>query len=86
MAELVYLLCAVSSVACAALLFRGHRRSGERLLLWSAIGFTGLALNNIVLVIDLVLTPPSVDLSLVRTSLALAGMLVMVGGFVWEAP
>jgi hypothetical protein len=85
MAELVYLLCAISSVACAALLFRGHRRSGERLLLWSAIGFAGLALNNIALVIDLVLVPDA-DLSILRTSLALVGMLVMVGGFVWEAP
>jgi hypothetical protein len=51
--NLVYLLCAATSIVCAILLIRGYRRARERLLLWSGACFIGLALNNVLLVIDL---------------------------------
>lgn len=84
MAELVYVLCAATSIACAVLLLRGYRRSRMRLLFWSGLCFAGLALNNVILFVDLVIIP-SVDLSLVRSGTALIAMLVLLFGLVWES-
>jgi len=84
MAEAVYLLCAATSVACAALLLRGYARMGTRLLLWSGLCFVGLALNNIALVIDLMVVVDT-DLSSWRLVPAAGGMLLLVYGLVWEA-
>jgi hypothetical protein len=83
--NVVYALCALTSVVCAALLWRSWMRSRQRLLLVSALGFAGLAINNILLFVDVVLTGPSVDLSLPRAQTAIAAMLVLVVGLVWEA-
>ena len=85
MAELVYLLCALTSTACAALLFKSYRAAPSRLLLFSCLCFAGLALNNILLVIDR-FTGPSLDLELWRTSVATAAILLMLVGLIWEAP
>lgn len=79
----VYALCALTSIACAWLLLRGYVRTSVRLLLWSGLCFTGLALNNILLFID-VRVLPDVDLSIVRTIPAVAGILLLVFGLVWE--
>ena len=84
MAELVYVLCAATSIACAVLLLRGYARSRTRLLFWSGLCFAGLALNNVALFIDLVIIP-SADLSLVRSGTALIAMLVLLFGLVWES-
>ena len=81
---LVYVLCALTSAACAALLLRGYRRARQRLLLWSGLCFVGLALNNLLLVID-VRVAPQTDLSLVRTLPALAGVALLLYGFIWDA-
>lgn len=83
MATLVYALCALTSVACAVLLFRGYAASGVRLLLWSALCFVGLATNNVLLFVDLGLVP-AVDLSVWRSLPTLAGLLLLVYGLVWE--
>jgi heme/copper-type cytochrome/quinol oxidase subunit 4 len=79
----VYALCALTSIACAWLLLRGYARTRVRLLLWSGLCFTGLALNNILLFID-VRVLPDVDLSIVRTIPAVLGVLLLVFGLVWE--
>ena len=84
MAELVYVLCAATIIACAVLLLRGYARSRTRLLFWSGLCFAGLALNNVVLFVDLVVIP-SADLSLVRSGTALIAMLVLLFGLVWES-
>ena len=84
MAEAVYLLCAVTSALCATLLVAGYRRSRSRLLLWSALCFVGLALNNAVLVVDLIIVK-DVDLSIWRQLPALLGLGVLVYGLVWES-
>lgn len=83
MAEATYLLCAITSVVCAVLLIRGYVRTKGRLLLWTACCFTGLAINNIFLVLDA--ANPSVDLSLHRTLPAFVGMVLLVYGLVWES-
>ncbi|HYJ79056.1 MAG TPA: DUF5985 family protein [Longimicrobiaceae bacterium] len=83
MATLVYALCAVTSLLCAVLLVRGYRRSGARLLLWAAVCFSGLALNNLLLFIDLRVVP-AVDLSAWRSLPALAGVMALLYGLVWD--
>ena len=84
MAEAVYLLCAVASVACAVLLLRAYLRTRTRLLLWSGLCFAGLGLNNVVLVVDLIVVPDA-DLSTWRLVPAAAGIVLLVYGLVWDA-
>lgn len=79
----VYLLCFLTSGACALLLGRSYRRSGMRLLLRSSICFAFLALNNLFVMLDL-LVVRSVDLGLVRLGLSLAAVGVLLFGFVWD--
>jgi hypothetical protein len=86
MAETVYVLCALTSVLCAALLFRAYRGNRSRLLLWSTLCFVGLALNNVLLFVDLVLVPgPILDLRWARTGTALMSLATLVIGLVWES-
>jgi hypothetical protein len=79
-----YLLCTATALACAALLWRGYRRNGVRLLFWSAVCFLGLTLENAILFIDRILVGPEVDLSLVRLSAAIVGVAALLYGLVWE--
>jgi hypothetical protein len=81
---IVYVLCFLTSVACAWMLGRSYVRNGTRLLLWSAVCFGFLALNNLLLVLDLVVWPNDVDLRLPRLLLALAAVASLIWGFVWE--
>ncbi len=84
LANAIYILCAVTSIACAVLLVRGYRRSRVRLLFWSAWCFIGLALNNILLIVDLRMLP-QVDLEIWRAVPAVAGVALLVYGLVWES-
>jgi len=84
MAEAVYILCALTSLFCAALLIRGYRAQRTRLLLWSSLCFIGLALSNAILVVDLILLP-QVDLAIPRTIAAAVAMLLLVVGLIWES-
>lgn len=79
----VYLLCFATSAACAFLLARNYLRTRARLLLWSAACFLLLALNNFVVVLDLLLLP-EVSFQLQRTLLALAAVGVLLFGFIWD--
>lgn len=83
MATAVYLLCALTSLACAILLLRGYRQRGVKLLLWSGWAFVGFAVGNATLVVD-VLVVPAVDLSLIRGLPVLAGLMVLIYGLVWD--
>ena len=82
---IVYVLCFLTSAACAWMLGRSYLRSGTRLLLWSAVCFLFLAINNLLLVLDLVVWPDDVDLRIPRLLLSLAAVLSLIWGFVWEA-
>ena len=84
MAMAIYLLCALTSLMCAILLARGYRRSQARLLLWSAVCFAGLFLNNILLVVD-VRIGPTTDLSVWRSLPAMVGIAALLYGLVWES-
>lgn len=83
MIQLVYVLCALTSLACAVLLLRGYFRTRVRLLLWSGLCFAGLALNNALLVLDE--NTLVTDLSNLRTLPALAGVALLVYGLIWDA-
>lgn len=86
MAEIIYVLCALTSIACAALLIRGYFKNRTSLLLWSSLCFVGLAINNIMLFVDLVVIPDSnvLDLSVWRSASASLSMILLVYGLVRE--
>lgn len=84
MAEAVYALCALTSAACTVLLVRAYLRTRARILLWSAIGFAGLLLNNVLLFADMVAFP-DVNLSVARTLPAVFGLAVLCYGLIWDA-
>ena len=86
MPTVVFLLCAITSLACSVLLLRGYRASGSRLLLWGGIAFASLALNNALVFVDLVVLGDAVDLQVWRKLPALAGMVILLGGLIGESP
>ena len=65
MAEFVYALCAGTSILCVIMLFRGYLASRTQLLFWACLCFAGLAVNNLLLFVDLIILPDvrSVDLA-----------------------
>lgn len=83
MAMAVYVLCALTSLACAVLLLRGYRERNVRLLLYSGLAFVGFAVGNMMLVVDTV-GGPTVDLSLLRSLPVLLGLMVLIYGLVWD--
>lgn len=82
-ANVVYILCAVTSIGCAVLLLRAYLRVRSRLLMWSSLCFVGLGLNNVLLWVDKVALPET-DLSIFRSGTALASVLVLLVGLIWE--
>lgn len=84
MASVIYSLCALTSLACFVLLWRGWRAGGNRLLFWSALCFAGLATNNVLLVIDKVVLPTQVDLQNVRLASAFLAVSLLLFGLIWE--
>jgi hypothetical protein len=83
MAPVIYSLCALTSLACCVLLWRGWRAGGNRLLFWSALCFAGLTVNNLLLVIDkMVLT--QVDLYGARLASGLVAVSLLLFGLIWE--
>jgi hypothetical protein len=92
MAEAVYILCALTSLACALLLWRGYSRSrapagggGPRFLLWACLCFAMLAVNNVLLFVDKVVLPTQVDLTLWRSMAGVVGVLLLNYGLIWDA-
>jgi hypothetical protein len=84
MREAVYILCAVTSLTCALLLLRGYSKSRHRLLFWSGLCFAGLALNNLLMVVDF-LVVPHVNLAPVRHGTALLSLAILLYGLVWTS-
>lgn len=84
MAEAVYILCAITSVLCAVLLLRSWAQTRTRLLFWSGLCFVGLALNNALLFLDLVIVP-EIDLRYFRSGVALLSLLSLIYGLITES-
>ena len=83
MATLVYALCALTSLLCAALLLRAYARSRVRLLFWSGIGFSGLTISNALMFADFVIVPDN-DLSLIRATSTFVAVSLLLFGLLWE--
>ena len=75
-------LAVLTCAACAALLFRRHARTGRRILLWIALGFGLLTLNNVLLFFDLVVL--EVDLRPWRHAAAAAGLGCVLYGLLFD--
>lgn len=82
-APFIYGLCAATSAVCAGMLLGAFRQNRYRLLLWSGLCFVGLALNNVVLVLDKVIFP-DVDLASLRLLVALISMMILLYGLIWD--
>lgn len=83
-ANVVYGLCAIACVLCAALLARGYLKTRARLLLWSTLCFAVLTVNNILLVVDRVVFPEAVDLYNLRLLTAGISAALLVYGLIWD--
>jgi hypothetical protein len=84
MATAVYILCFLSSAVCGWLLVRSYLRTRTALLLWTAICFVLLAVNNFLVVVDLVFLPDSIDLRPLRVAATLVALGTLLYGFIWE--
>lgn len=83
MAAVVYILCALTAFACAWLLLRSYLRQRHRLLLWSGLCFSGMFLNNLLLVFDRLIFTEA-DLATWRLLTALAALLPLLYGLILE--
>lgn len=83
MATAVFVLCALASVGCAGLLWRGWTASRARLLFWAALSFACFAVNNLMLVVDEVLVRDR-DLGWTRDTASFVAVAVMLVGLVWQ--
>jgi hypothetical protein len=84
MAETVYMVCTITSLACAVVLLRSYLRTRLRLILWTSLCFVAFAANNVVLFVDLVIVP-QIDLTLVRLTIAVVGVALLLYGLITEA-
>jgi len=83
MEAVVYLLNTLTFAACGLLLLRGYVRGRQRLLLWSGLCFTGLAVSNALVFVDLVMLPEK-DLYALRLGTAAVSMLLLMYGLIME--
>lgn len=81
MPKAIYVLCAITSLFCFLLLFRGYLRSRTQVLLLSSASFFVFAFANALLVVDIVLLP-NVDLLLLRNSVTLIGVALLLWGLI----
>jgi hypothetical protein len=81
MAVVVYVLCLITAMSCAGVLFAAYRRSGATLLVWSSLCFAGLALNEVLVLVDLYVVPGT-SLRLMRSLAGLLAMVLMLVGLI----
>ena len=84
MAQLIYVLCIVTSLACAWLLLGSYRRTRHRLLFWSGMCFVVITVNNVLLMFDRVIFPTDVDLLPYRLGSALVALMLLLYGLIYE--
>ncbi|ALK97363.1 membrane protein [Massilia sp. WF1] len=84
MALTIYSLCTLTSLACAWLLLASYRRTSYRLLFWSGWSFVAMTVNNLLLVLDKIVFPDSINLLPVRLVSALVSTLLLLYGLIYE--
>jgi hypothetical protein len=82
--NLVYSLCALTSIACALLMLRSWKRSRQRLVAFVGLSFAVLAINNVLLVADLLFIP-QIDLAASRAAVGLLATVGLLFALIWEA-
>ncbi|MFZ5475663.1 MAG: DUF5985 family protein [Myxococcota bacterium] len=80
---LVYGTCLLTALACAGLLLRAYRRTGTGLLLWAGLCFAVLAVNEALVIVDLVLVPGR-SFEVYRTAAGLLAVTLMLVGLVFQ--
>ena len=80
----MYALCAATALVCAILLLRAYRRSHSPVLWWSGLCFCGLAIANVILVLDK-LVVAAIDLEPLRLGVTLASMTLLVYGLLYRS-
>ncbi len=83
MGAISYVLCAVTSLVCFVLLLRGFLNDRSPLLLWSSLCFACIAIQNSILVADLILFP-QVSLAFYRTLIGFLGQAALLCALIWE--
>ena len=83
LAPVVYVLCTLSCTIVFLLLFRAYQRHRTHLLLWSALAFVALALNNLFVFIDVIILT-EVDLQPLRDVFSLGAIGLLIYSFIWE--
>ncbi len=83
MAFTIYLLCTLTSLACAWLLLGSYRRTGHRLLFWSGLCFSLMTVNNLLLMADK-LVFATVELLPLRLVTALLAVALLLYGLIYE--
>jgi hypothetical protein len=84
MGPAVYILGALTTLACAVLLLRAYGRVKKRLLLWSGMCFLGLAISNFLIFVDLVMVP-DVDLYVWRLATAACSLVLLLYGLIFDS-
>lgn len=77
----VYSLCFLTSVICAGLLLRSYLRVRSRVLFWTGLCFAFLAVNNLIVILDMFVILHT-DLVLYRATASLLGVSTLLYGFV----
>jgi hypothetical protein len=80
---IAYAVGVLTSIFCAFLLIRSYFKQRTTLLLWCSLCFVGLALNNVILFVDLFIVPET-DLDIWRSLTALVALGLMLIGLIWE--
>lgn len=80
----IYALCAVTALACTGLLLRSYRLNGYRLLFWSGLCFGVLSINNLLLIVDEVIFPATLDILSLRFACGVLAVLLLLFGLIWE--
>jgi len=83
MAEIIYFLCAATSLTCTWVLLHRYRKNRVRLLFWSGLCFAGMTINNLLLVADK-LWFPETDLLWLRQASALLSVSLLLVGLINE--
>jgi hypothetical protein len=83
MGELIYTLCALTSLACTWLLFASYRRTRYRLLFWAGMCFAVMTANNLFLILDKIVFP-TIDFMPLRIITALGACVLLLYGLIYE--
>ncbi|MET0983113.1 MAG: DUF5985 family protein [Telluria sp.] len=83
MAQTIYTLCMLTSLASAWLLLASYRRTRYRLLFWSGACFVAMTLNNLFLLLDKIVFP-DIDFLPVRLICALVAISLLLYGLIYE--